>query len=59
MNKHTSNMIANGNELGVWKRLMIKEVIAPNIIFKLPISAEALPALVSKGSKDKAVVLGF
>jgi hypothetical protein len=37
----------------------MKEVNAPRIIFRLPINAEALPAFLANGSKDKAVVLGF
>lgn len=59
MLKHMNKVIARGIELEVWKRLNIKEVSAPNIIFKLPIRAEALPAFFSKGSRDRAVVLGF
>ena len=52
-------MVAKGIKLGPVNLLIIKEAIAPKIIFKLPTRAEALPALLVNGNKDNAVVLGF
>lgn len=59
MKRQVNRITARGKELEVWNRLMIKEVSAPNIIFKLPIKAEARPAFFSNGSNESAVVLGF
>lgn len=59
MNRQLNKITARGTELEVWNKLIRNEVKAPSIIFKLPIRADARPAFFSKGSRERAVVLGF
>ena len=57
--RQIKSVTPRGVALFVSNLLIANEVSAPRIIFKLPIKAEALPAFFPKGSRERAVVLGF